>query len=481
MTMRAIIVMLTLGVAVYTAVGQESPHGAMKTPCESCHTTDSWKMRKDAAFDHARTRFPLVGQHAAIACVACHANLKFAPTRTACAACHTDAHLGELGSDCSRCHTTRTWSLPDMRRRHDETRFPLLGAHASLECEACHKGEPGRRYRGLAVTCIGCHQTTYQQTNTPNHPAAGFSTDCTMCHRATAAVWSGSFDHALTAFPLTGMHASQLCDACHGDKVFKGKSTQCVSCHQSNYTNAVNPNHVAANFPLTCAQCHSTSGWKPASFDHSATKFALTGAHLALACSDCHKNGNYQLVYVDCNGCHATDYAGTTNPNHLALGFPVNCTQCHTTAAWKPASFDHSATKFALTGAHLTISCANCHTSGNYQLVYTDCYACHQTDYAKSTTFPHVSSNLSHQCLSCHTTTAWLPSTFNHDAQFFKIYSGAHRGRWTKCTDCHTTASDLTQFACTACHTASAMNSKHSQVNGYVYANPNCYSCHRNV
>jgi uncharacterized paraquat-inducible protein A len=103
------------------------------------------------------------------------------------------------------------------------------------------------------------------------------------------------------------------------------------------------------------------------------------------------------------------------------------------------------------------------------------------TDYARSTTFPHASSNLSHQCLSCHATTAWLPSTFNHDSQFFRINSGAHRGNWTVCANCHPNTADYSQFTCVTCHTASQTNSNHSKVSGYVYASPNCYNCHKSV
>ena len=35
-----------------------------------------------------------------------------------------------------------------------------------------------------------------------------------------------------------------------------------------------------------------------------------------------------------CYSCHATDYAGATNPNHASLGYPQDCSLCHSTTNW---------------------------------------------------------------------------------------------------------------------------------------------------
>lgn len=468
---------------VQPALSQQSPHGSIKTPCADCHGTDSWVMRSDATFDHSGTGFSLEGQHQAVPCVSCHSGLKFAGTMSQCSSCHTDAHAGELGNDCARCHSERSWSISDMRQRHAETRFPLLGAHAVSECSSCHTGTAGRRYRGLPVNCVSCHQEDYRATKNPGHTAAGFSTDCLQCHTVTAMSWGTGFDHAMTRFPLTGAHVSQQCVSCHVNNVFAGTSSACITCHQSSYTTAQNPNHAAAAFPTICQQCHSTAAWKPATFDHAVSSFPLTGAHLSVACTDCHVSNQYSNLATTCFSCHNEAFSQAVNPNHVAAQFSQECTQCHTTVAWTPATFDHASTSFPLSGAHLSTSCQQCHVGGNYQIVYSDCYQCHQDDFQAASTLNHVSLNFSHNCENCHTTTAWMPSTFDHDALYFRIYSGEHREKWSQCASCHPNASSYAEFTCISCHEHNKPDTDddHREVQNYLYASPNCYSCHRNV
>lgn len=465
------------------ALAQPSPHGSIKTPCNDCHTTDSWKMRKDAAFSHSTTGFSLEGQHKAVPCTSCHLGMKFSSTTKSCSGCHADAHLGELGTDCARCHTPNSWTIADMRQRHDQTRFPLLGAHIAIACNDCHTGAAGRRYRGMPMTCASCHQADYRNTKDPDHTLARFSTDCLQCHDVTSRTWHAGFDHALTRFPLTGAHVRQTCRSCHTNNAYSGISMECIACHQTAFNNAVNPNHVSAGFPVICQQCHTTSAWRPSSFDHAGTDFALTGAHRAVACTDCHINNQYANLATACYSCHSTDYSQAADPNHLSAQFSQDCTQCHTTTAWQPASFDHAATRFPLTGRHTLATCSSCHVSGNYQIVYSDCYQCHQTDFTQSTSLNHTLLNFSHNCETCHTTTAWLPSTFNHDAQYFRIYSGPHRDKWTSCLTCHPNTASYPEFTCFSCHehNKADTDNDHREVINYIYASPNCYACHRNT
>ncbi|NNM06738.1 MAG: hypothetical protein HKO65_16710, partial [Gemmatimonadetes bacterium] len=107
-----------------------------------------------------------------------------------------------------------------------------------------------------------------------------------------------------------------------------------------------------------------------------------------------------------------------------------------------------------------------------------DCVACHQTDYDGK----HAGSGYPTDCTSCHTPTVWSDGQFNHDSQYFPIFSGKHNGKWSACSTCHTNQSDYSEFTCFACHTHSqtTMDNKHSEVAGYVYASPNCLSCHPN-
>jgi hypothetical protein len=432
------------------ASAQVSPHGNIAMDCQSCHATDSWTMRKDATFRHESVGFSLIGQHSSLNCQSCHRDLSFAPQSAGCAGCHTDVHQAELGSACARCHTSRSWVVPDMIQRHQETRFPLLGVHATTGCESCHLRMAYHQYRGTPTTCVGCHAADYQATVSPAHGPARFSVDCQNCHSPTALSWNRGFDHALTGFPLTGAHLREACLACHADNVFAGKSTDCVACHLTSFTTAANPNHVTAGFPRQCQTCHTTTAWSPVTFSHATTQFPLTGEHARVPCADCHRNGQYQGLSTACNSCHSTNFQATTNPPHVASGFPVECQTCHTTSAWSPALFNHAATQFPLTGAHVAATCVACHRNGQYQGLTTVCYDCHTADFQASTTPSHVVGNFPHECQTCHTTSVWAPSTFSHANTLFPL-TGEHAR--VPCAECHRNGQyHGLSVACNSCH-----------------------------
>ena len=132
-----------------------SPHGRLKTPCGSCHTATSWSpIRAIPEFDHrTETRYPLRGMHVKVACQLCHTKLVFRDVGTRCADCHADIHRGQFGARCEDCHTVRGWQNGVQALREHSARFPLIGAHASVDCEACHTGAATGRYIGLATQC----------------------------------------------------------------------------------------------------------------------------------------------------------------------------------------------------------------------------------------------------------------------------------------------------------------------------------------
>ena len=429
---------------------QTSPHGKLAIPCEKCHTTDSWKMRPDASFDHSTTGFPLEGKHKSATCVSCHKDLTFKISSQLCSSCHVDVHRSELGANCVRCHSLQSWKITDMIQRHQSTRFPLLGVHASLDCKDCHTGASNNQYTGTPTTCYGCHRSDFDNSKNPNHAFAGFSTDCSKCHKLNALQWSGGFDHALTGFPLSGAHVSVSCVSCHKNQIFKNTPQDCYSCHQTDYQSSTNPNHRLAGFATTCQSCHTLTAWRPSTFSHDNTKFPLTGSHRSVLCADCHLNNQFAGLPGTCFTCHQTDFNKTTNPNHVAGLLDHRCESCHTTTAWQPSSFDHSTTKFALTGAHAAVTCQTCHTNGNYQLVYTNCYQCHSTDFQSTKNPNHVTSGFSQVCQTCHNTSAWNPATFDHATTRFPL-TGAHVA--TACATCHTN-------------------------NNYQLVYSNCYQCH---
>src|SRR5258705_8671841 len=92
------------------------------------------------------------------------------------------------------------------------------------------------------------------------------------------------------------------------------------------------------------------------------------------------------------------------------------CQQCHNTAAWTGATFDHSTTGFPLTGAHTALQCVQCHVNNNYSLTSanTTCVSCHLKDF-KGTTNPNlVSGDFPLTFQQCHNTAAGTGATFYH-------------------------------------------------------------------
>jgi hypothetical protein len=144
------------------------------------------------------------------------------------------------------------------------------------------------------------------------------------------------------------------------------------------------------------------------------------------------------------------DFQKTTNPNHVAVGFPTDCSICHTTVSWQGAQFDHAKTGFPLTGAHATLDCASCHVGGKFTALSADCVTCHLKDYNGTTNPNHVSAGFPQQCQVCHTTTAWTPASFDHTQTGFPL-TGAHVN--VPCASCHIGGKYAgTPTDCYSCH-----------------------------
>jgi hypothetical protein len=218
----------------------------------------------------------------------------------------------------------------------------------------------------------------------------------------------------------------------------------------------------------------------PASFDIHNNYYQLNGAHATIAndCAACH-NGDYNNTPNNCVGCHLDDYNNTSDPNHLAAQFPTDCATCHTESAWSPANYNHDATNFPLTGGHIGLDCLECH-SGGYTNTPTECQACHLDDYNNTNNPNHAGAQFPTDCATCHTTNpGWTPANFDHDGQYFPIYSGAHDGEWDQCIDCHINSNDYTIFTCITCHTQAQTDDDHTDVTGYIYESNACFACHQ--
>jgi len=457
--------------------------------CLACHPTGD----SDVNFDHNSTDFPLTGAHIGPDCIDCHSG-GYQGTPTDCYACHAtdydltlNPHHYSLGipTDCATCHysTAPGWE-PATFPMHDNF-YPLTGAHTAIanDCDACHDGD----YINTPTSCQSCHAAEYSATTNPNHGALAFPLDCAMCH-TTAPDWMpATFPIHNNYYQLLGAHTAIAndCAACHNGN-YNNTPNTCFGCHQSEYNNTTNPDHQTAQFPTDCASCHTENAWEPSTFDHD-NFYPLTGAHIPVEndCNACHINGNYSNTPNTCNGCHTPEYAQSTNPDHVALGLPTDCAMCHTTAPdWMPATFPIHNNYYQLLGAHAAIAndCAACH-NGNYNNTPNTCFGCHQTEYNNTINPDHQAAQFPTDCASCHTQNTWSPSTWEHDGQYFPIYSGKHKDKWDLCVDCHTIPGNFTLFSCIDCHEHDdpiEVGNDHTGVSGYSYSSPACFSCHPN-
>ncbi len=318
-----------------------------------------------------------------------------------------------------------------------------------------------------------CSVAVATEAQVSRHGPTSFA--CSTCHvsNSSTVLKDTMFDHSVTGFVLNERHKTLACASCHKGLKFSLGETNCTSCHSDIHRSERGEQ---------CAQCHVTQAWLGAHMmrQHEQGRFLLSGGHEALPCISCHVDGNYKLVFDGCRGCHDELVRETTRPNHATAGFKDDCTRCHSTKGWSPATFDHGTTHFSLTGVHATLTCQSCHVNDNYELQYVDCYQCHQQRFTQSVNPNHVLGNFPHDCFPCHSTTAWRPSVFTHDQKNFRIFYGKHRNRWSACSDCHQSATNFTFFSCLTCHGMSVTDQKHTNVSGYSYASPACYSCHRN-
>jgi len=400
------------------------------TACSVCHTDHKGRdanivLLDHELLDHNDTDFALKGAHRQVSCKSCHKSGK--PWREAphtCIACHKeqDVHKGEFGKQCADCHTTRSWGEENFN--HENTDFPLKGAHRQTLCAACH---PSRRYKDAPKTCIACHRVD-------DVHRGGYGTECKTCHRSEK--WTQTkFNHSRTDFQLRGAHKHAACDTCHKPgKKAKDTPRSCVSCHRSD-----DP-HKGRN-GKRCQECHNNSRWGKSRFNHDKdTNFPLRGPHAKANCNACHADGIKKNAPTrQCIACHKTD-----DVHQGELG--KSCSRCHKEKDWNnQVRFDHDLTKFPLYGMHALSTCESCHTEGQFASLANQCSDCHQNDDSHK-------GALGNSCGDCHNANSWRLWQFDHDTTDYTL-TGAHKG--LACNGCHKEApAGETPDTCISCHEA---------------------------
>jgi len=287
--------------------------------CASCHSESNWK--EPPRFDHAKTKFPLLGAHFKVACKDCHQDALYRKTPGQCIDCHKkdDKHETTLGDRCAECHIEKDWKTVTGKFDHQRTKFPLRNAHAAskVKCQDCHADL--RKFRKTAMTCIACHKKDDKHDNS-------LGDRCEQCHSDVN--WRvDRFDHAKSRFPLIGRHLVATCNACHRTHRFKEAPRECIGCHRADDTHK-------GTLGVNCASCHNERSWGLWDFDHDRkTKFALQDAHRKVRCLACHAQPApagkvIAKVGVDCYSCHRKEDVHEGR-------FGRRCEQCHQPDEWR--------------------------------------------------------------------------------------------------------------------------------------------------
>jgi hypothetical protein len=336
--------------------------------CATCHDVSGFGSSTFTVAMHRKSRYPLDGKHASVACAKCHVSkpagvapetlgssgIWMRPRFDACERCHADAHGDQLAaskprSACKDCHTVDGFRPSTYTRSdHASLRLPLTGAHAPLDCRGCHavgrvglpalaqpeKAGPAKFvFRIPELTCEQCHRDPHQgrfaAKGARSNPAG-----CLGCHDVSA-FRPARVDvavHQSYRFPLEGAHQAVPCAACHKELATRSASRTliadsaaptsllftiakqtCASCHSGPHGNQFD----ARKDHGACEACHGVDSFRPASrFRHDRdTPFRLEGAHARVACDRCHKptrdrGGNVRVVYqgvpTRCEACHAS-------------------------------------------------------------------------------------------------------------------------------------------------------------------------------
>ncbi len=401
-----------LGLSAECLACHEDQHrGQLAARCEQCHGAEGWKPA--ARFVHDRAKFQLAGKHLRVACERCHEENHESSGRTMrfvglsfsqCSSCHHDPHVGKFTKPCESCHSVEGWEREIAGAfSHATTRFQLRGKHQSVQCGKCHPtrsdGFSGKKIQKFTTKafqrCADCHEDVHRG-EFASRPDKGA---CDACHNEQEFAPS-KFSHATSRYVLDGRHQQTSCEKCHTSLVDKGRKSavlnfrvtrfqKCSDCHRDSHDGQFSKRSDGGD----CTACHRTEGFAPSTFtvaDHAQASFQLTGSHAAIQCDKCHAATvtrgvrMRQFVWkskVGCATCHRDVHGG-----QFSRSTDHGCESCHSVQAWRTLVFSHDRTRFPLTGKHVGLGCAQCHstvdtTAGKPVRRYVDaptrCTDCH--------------------------------------------------------------------------------------------------------
>jgi len=494
-------------------ISPSQPHGE-GADCLNCHSplTNSFGVKSwtnVTSFNH--NPMPL-------SCIECHSDKR--PTTIP----HQMGQAGGGTADCVTCHSYPDWKAtaydhsdkptsckechgtgindhrPEPKLEHPSANYN------QLDCVSCHTYSGQNAWADLKfdhnthspapTSCMNCHETKRPAEHKTTPTVVGMETgDCILCHGST-----NNWGDNITAFDHD-VQKPTSCVACHRSatnddrpepknehpsKVGNYNTLDCASCHSYASTptspkawnkTIFNPaTHMPS--PTSCTQCHKngTVDSRPVTLTHNL------GPRKNLDCAECHTFDSIKkwkdfttfthakVTNVSCETCHNASTPSLTYKNTTHVQTTLACSTCHTSTAWKPASFKHDPS-------------------------YTDCMSCHNGTTATGKKVGHIATNS--QCSTCHSQTGWKPASSGKPANHFITtlpnsqdcqhchaantwtitnfttnfqhssaggYPGDHNAQTapkTNCTKCHETNSDVVKYenstykgTCASCHAA---------------------------
>jgi hypothetical protein len=243
------------------------------------------------------------------------------------------------------------------------------------------------------------------------------------------------------------------CKKCHVRFKKGAQSGLCLDCHKDVAKDAIQKQGYHGRLQeQECRACHTEHKGRDMNiapldekaFDHKLTDFPLKGGHAAakVQCRDCHVKGKkHRDAPSDCYACHQKD---DTHKGSLGKA----CANCHSEQNWKTARFDHSTTRFPLTGKHRDVACKDCHNDPKFKGAPMQCVACHKKDDDRK----GHKGRFGTKCETCHVDRDWKVIVFNHDRDTKYPLKGKHQ--LAKCSGCHTGVlyKEKLVTQCVACH-----------------------------
>ncbi|MEW6600704.1 MAG: hypothetical protein AB1499_07015 [Nitrospirota bacterium] len=399
-------------------------HQKNRQECSQCHTDEKWR---PAIFDHARY-FRFDKEHGAD-CASCHPNNNY--REYTCYGCHE--HSPEKirqehekvkiysYQHCTICHLSGDKEetkglLQSIKDRHASANTIKSGA--SLQ-PGSNSPAYNESLKGISISnCISCHRSPFDKL----HQAG--NRNCSECH-STDRWRPAAVDHA-RYFRFDKDHLVP-CATCHTNNNYKEYT--CYGCHEHS-PDKIRQDHekVKIYSYQNCTLCHlsgdkeETKGILQSIKDRHATGNNITGG--AYLETDNRRHGGAGAFrgrsISDCVSCHRGPF---DNMHGTAT---LDCSQCHTTDRWRPASLDH--TRFFRFDGNHRADCLICHQDYNYR-EYT-CYGCHEHSPGKIRK-EHLEEGIGNyqDCAACH------PSGNEHDIRRVREprdlnngFSGEYRG-----------------------------------------------------